>query len=133
MGISALSGLPSQTISSIYSKQGDSGKYSLKPQKRNAKIEELELELKEGKISESEFKKEKAALESAPISIYTTPNQSKIKSDNIFQTNPNEKEVEKLKQQLANGEISNFEYRANMYMLTTPTAENSTSNFSAIA
>lgn len=130
MSIPTISGINSSTISRMYSSgsTGNGHRYTLTENGRYNAIKELETKLSKGEITENEFNQKKAAINSAPRVVFVdkeginhkgeigAENAEKSKGENS-DTN---KAIKKLKEQFASGQISPFEYRANMYMMTNP-------------
>ena len=131
MGLPAIGGLPSRTISAMYTSQnkGDGKKYTISEAGREGAIKELEAELGKGQITEGEYRQKKSAIMSAPRiafvdntgtthkGLFSAENAEKSKSRNDSRS-----EINKLQKKFEKGEISPFEYRANMYMMTNPVA-----------
>lgn len=122
MGISAISSIKRSNINKLYSQQNSTNKFSLKSTTVDSELKKLEYKLKDGQISESEYIREKNALESLPQTVYTIDGSSTLKESNVSQICQKEstEEIDKLKKQHAIGDISDFAYRANMYLLTNP-------------
>lgn len=120
MGISAISSIRESNIGKLYSQQNGTNKFALKSTTVDAELKKLDYKLKDGQISESEYTKEKNALESLPQIVYTNDGSSTLKESNVSQICQKEstEEIDKLKKQHASGDISDFAYNANMYLLT---------------
>ena len=129
MGLPAIGGIPSRTVAAIYTSQnkGDGKKYTVSEAGIAAAIKELETELGKGRITEGEYRQKKSAIMSAPKiafvdntgrthkGLFSAENAEKSKDSNNGQS-----EINKLQKKFEKGEISPFEYRANMYMMTNP-------------
>lgn len=132
MGLPAIGGLPSRTISAMYTSQnkGDGKKYTISEAGREAAIKELEAELGKGQITEGEYRQKKSAIMSAPKVAFVdntgTTHKGLFSAENAAKkangTNDSNSEINKLQKKFEKGEISPFEYRANMFMMTNPVA-----------
>lgn len=122
MSISALSSVKGSSIKNLYSQKGDTNKFSLSSSMVDNEIEKLDEQLKKGEISESEYENQKAALESLPKIVYTSDGSNTLKQSNASLIGEKEttKEIDKIKKQHENGNMSDFSYKANMYLLTNP-------------
>lgn len=122
MSISALSSVKGSSIKNLYSQKGDTNKFSLSSSMVNNEIEKLNEQLKKGEISESEYENQKAALESLPQIVYTSDGSDTLKQSNASLIGEKEttEEIDKIKKQHENGNMSDFSYKANMYLLTNP-------------
>lgn len=122
MSISALSSVKGSSIKNLYSQKGDTNKFSLRSSMVDNEIEKLDEQLKKGEISESEYENQKAALESLPKIVYTSDGSNTLKQSNASLIGEKEttKEIDKIKKQHENGNMSDFSYKANMYLLTNP-------------
>ena len=125
MEISALYQLKENTISSVYNKNGSSNKFSLNSGAVEKEIDVLREKLKRGQISEGEFEAKKKLLENLPQTLYTNNGEDSLKASNASQIDnaETEKEVESIEKKHALGDITDFAYRANMHLLTTPIPE----------
>ena len=125
MSISALSQLKSRTINSIYQQKGSDNKFSLNSSSVEKEIKKLEEKMKHGQISQKEFEREKKALESLPQTLYTTDGDNNLKSSNASQIDNKETqyEINSIEKKHSLGDMSDFAYKANMHLLTTPIPE----------
>lgn len=128
MGLGAISSLNSCSLNSLYAQNGSSNKFALKSSGVAKEIQELEEKLKSGQISEQEFEAQKKQLESLPQILYTSDGNNNLTVGNasLLKTNSNTEEIDKIEQQHAKGEISDFSYKANMYLLTNQPPDNNT-------
>ena len=133
MGIPAIGGLNISTVGRMYTSRntGNGEKFTLTESGRKDAIKELEIKLSKGEITENEYNQRKAAINSAPRVVFVDnegiSHKGEISASNAekgniedFDTKQNEKQIKKLQEQYATGQISPFEYRANMYMMTNP-------------
>lgn len=140
----SFNGIPAVVVDNIYSKRkstkaGD--EYVLLPRQKEAQLQKLDKMLQNGDISEGKYKIEKAAIENAPDVI--SVNGSNVKEQELRPTDGDNKdglsklnereyqyEVNKLEREHSNGDISDFAYKANMYMLTSsmPVADGNSLN-----
>lgn len=134
MSLVSFNGIPKVAAQSMYSKTKSSNRgdeYILDSSRKGAELHKLDEKLRLGDISESRYETEKAAIESAPRVIHidagsSVPESSPLKE----QSNPGfssedelikvQKEIASLRNQYLNGDISEFAYKANMYLLTNP-------------
>ncbi len=137
MNFNPIHGLSSAESSRLYMKtsSGDIQNYKLSAFKRNEEIKELEEKLEKGQITQQEYNQKKSLLESAPLYIHIEDGETKTSSTNIFKNEEKDhkKEIDKLNSQYANGEISDFTYRANMYLMNHPASDNEQHEFSTTA
>ena len=131
MGLPSIGGVPPRTVAAIYTSQnkGDGKKYTISEAGRTAALKELEAELGKGRITESEYRQKKSAIMNAPKvtfvdetgtthrGLFSAENAEKLKSGSNSSS-----EINKLQKKFEKGEISPFEYRANMYLMTNPIA-----------
>ena len=128
MSIPTISGINSSTISRMYSSgsTGNGHRYTLTENGRYNAIKELETKLSKGEITENEFNQKKAAINSAPRVVFVDTSginhKGEFAAEDAEKSNESgkNKEIKKLQKQFETGEISPFEYRANMYMMTNP-------------
>lgn len=122
MSISAISSVKRSNVNNLYAQKGDTNKFSLRSNMVDSEIEKLNEQLKKGQISESQYKSEKEALESLPQIVYTIDGSSTLKGSNTSLIGEEEttNEINKIEKKHANGDMSDFSYKANMYLLTNP-------------
>ena len=124
MGIPAISGLNSRAVGQMYTSQRkeDGEKFTLTEAGKQAELQKLDMQLEKGEITQSEYNKREAAIKSAPTVVYVdkenVTHEGLLSADSAIKKQ--EKEAEKLKRQYENGEISQFSYNANMYLMTNP-------------
>ena len=132
MGIPAIGGINVSTVGRIYTSRntGNGEKFTLTESGRKDAIKELDLKLSKSEITEQEYNQRKASINSAPRVVFVDnegiSHKGEISAGNAEKNSGENfeakqtKEIRKLQEQYAAGEISPFEYRANMYMMTNP-------------
>ena len=78
--------------------------------------------MKRGQISPEDFETQKKILESLPQALYTSDGNDNLKASNASQIdNRNtQNEIDSIEKKRSLGNLSDFAYRANMYLLTNP-------------
>ena len=122
MSISALSQLRNTSINSVYNQKGSSNKFTLNSSGVEKEIKALEEKMKRGQISPEDFETQKKILESLPQALYTSDGNDNLKASNASQIdNRNtQNEIDSIEKKRSLGDLSDFAYRANMYLLTNP-------------
>ena len=125
MSISALNDLNRNSIKSIYSQNGSSNKYTLKSSSVSKEIAKLEEKMRKGQISPKEFELQKKILESLPQTLYTRNGDTELHQSNASEIDFREtkKEIESIEKKHEQGDMSDFAYKANMHLITTPIPE----------
>ena len=124
MSIPAISGLQSRAIGKMYTSHTaeDGEKFTLTETGRNAELKRLEKQLEKGEISQGEYDQKEAAIKSAPRFVFV--DNENVTHKGLLSAENGEKEqakeIEKLRQQRSAGELSQFAYNANMYLMTNP-------------
>lgn len=131
MSLSGINGIPPQIINKVYHcSEKESGRYTLQGAKIDAEKAKLDEKFAKGVITESEYLHKKNALDNIPATIFSDGQNiqfSPIKK----KEEPTENVSSQLEQQAQrnflkldamhkNGEISDFEYRANLFLMTDP-------------
>lgn len=122
MGISALSQLKSTTINSVYKQKGCSNKFALSSSGVAKEIETLEERMKRGQLSPEDFETQKKILESLPQALYTSDGNKNLKASNASQIDyrDTQNEINSIEKKHSLGDMSEFAYKANMHLMTTP-------------
>lgn len=124
MSLNPIPGLSAFITGRIYSKTGpgDMQNYKLNASQQGKELEKLEMKLVNGQISEQEYNHQKALIESAPLYVHVENGYTESGNENIFEREEKQhlQEIDRLEQQYKNGEISDFMYKANMYLLNNP-------------
>lgn len=145
MSLISFGGIPQRMAQNIYYKtktNANGEEYVLSPSRKEAWIQRLEDLLDKGEITQAEYERQVAAIKKAPKVVSVDKNEnihknSRLKSSDSLPHNNEENqksEMEKLKKLYENGDISDFAYKANMYLLTAPSpAMEQSSSFSVTA
>lgn len=148
MSLGSFNSIPQTFVQNMYyqTKSQDNGKeYAINPQKQDGQLQKLDEMLKKGEISEEKYDKLQSAIKSAPDVLHvdegsSVPQKSRLKdaedqSSSIDKLYEKEYQMQKsrLEQQYKNGEISEFAYRANSYMLSHPMPQQNNITFSTTA
>ena len=131
MSLNGINGIPPQVINNIYRCTGkEDGRFTLQSSRLDAEKTKLDKKLEKGEITQGECEQKKNALNSIPDTIFSDGQKiqfSPIKRqdesvENIDSTlnKQAQRDFLKLETQHKNGEISDFEYRANLFMMTNP-------------
>ncbi len=131
MSLNGINGIPPQVINNIYRCTGkEDGRYTLQGSRLDAEKTKLDKKLENGEISEGEYNQKKNALNNIPDTIFSdgqnvqfSPIRQKEESTENVSSRIEQKaqnDIIKLENQHKNGEISDFEYRANLFMMTNP-------------
>lgn len=129
MSVPAISGLQSQAVGKMYTShttQQGGEKFTLTETGRNAELKRLEKQLEAGEITQGEYDQKEAAIKSAPRIVFV--DNENITHEGLLSAENAEKEqtkeIDKLRQQYQTGQISQFAYNANMYLMTNPITGN---------
>lgn len=139
----SFNGIPSGVVRDMYSKVKSTktaDEYVLLPEQKEAQLQKLDKMLQNGDISEGKYKMEKAAIENAPdvicvngstVSKQELPSYDEDNNRGLSKLNEREyqHELNRLKREYMNGDISDFAYKANMYMLTSSVPVDNGSSF----
>lgn len=124
MSIPAISGLQSRSVGKMYTSHTAEGgeKFTLTETGRNAELKRLEKQLENGEITQSEYDQKEAAIKSAPRFVFVDneniTHKGLLSAENAEKEQT--KEIDKLRKQYPTGELSQFAYNANMYLMTNP-------------
>lgn len=144
MSLISFAGLSQKLAQNIYSKNKSSSngeEYVLSSTKKEVQIHILDQKLDKGEISKAEYNAQVAAIKNAPkvVSVgsdATVHKNTRLSSvDNLKQSAEKTQkfEIEKLKKLHENGDISDFAFKTNMYLLTTMPDTAQSSSFNVVA
>lgn len=134
MSLSGIYGVPPQIMNNVYRcTNKEDGRYTLQGPKVEQEIQALEKKLEDGQISEGEYNQKKSILKNIPDTIFSdngkvqfTPLEKSKKGSEHTESADKVRERQflrdlfRLESQKEAGEISDFAYRANKFLMTNP-------------